>query len=92
MRYPCPCCGYLTYTEPPCGEYEICPVCFWEDDPIQKEYPDKDSGANEVCLNQAKINFRTFGACEERCIPFVRLPKPEEYPTDFEKRAKQEKL
>jgi Cysteine-rich CPCC len=28
--YRCPCCGHLTL----CGRagYEICPVCFWEDD------------------------------------------------------------
>ena len=27
---PCPCCGYLTLDER--GGYEICPVCYWEDD------------------------------------------------------------
>jgi hypothetical protein len=26
----CPCCGYLTLEER--GSYEICPVCWWEDD------------------------------------------------------------
>ena len=26
----CPCCGCLTLGER--GGYEICPVCFWEDD------------------------------------------------------------
>lgn len=26
----CPCCGYLTLVER--GGYDICPVCFWEDD------------------------------------------------------------
>lgn len=32
-RFPCPCCGYLTYPTP--KEYAvayICPVCFWEND------------------------------------------------------------
>lgn len=90
MRYPCPCCGFLTYTKAPCGEYDICQVCFWEDDPIQKEYPDEDGGANKVSLNQARINFRKFGACEEECIPFVRPPRQEEYPIDLDKSAKQE--
>lgn len=26
----CPCCGFLTLDER--GTFEICPVCFWEDD------------------------------------------------------------
>jgi len=29
-KYACPCCGCLTLDER--GEYDICPVCFWEDD------------------------------------------------------------
>ena len=29
-KYKCPCCGYFTLDER--GEYDICPVCFWEDD------------------------------------------------------------
>ncbi|MDP9163351.1 MAG: hypothetical protein M3N06_04575, partial [Pseudomonadota bacterium] len=28
--YPCPCCGNRTVGER--ATYEICPVCFWEDD------------------------------------------------------------
>ncbi|HEI2325144.1 TPA: hypothetical protein SI485_004590, partial [Escherichia coli] len=28
--YKCPCCGYLTLPER--GQYDICPVCQWEDD------------------------------------------------------------
>lgn len=32
-RYPCPCCGHLVFEDPP-GSYEICPVCFWEDEPL----------------------------------------------------------
>jgi len=30
LPYSCPCCGYLTLPER--GAYDICPVCFWEDD------------------------------------------------------------
>lgn len=29
-KYACPCCGCLTLDER--GGYDICPVCFWEDD------------------------------------------------------------
>ncbi len=28
--WPCPCCGYKTLKER--GQYEICSVCYWEDD------------------------------------------------------------
>lgn len=29
-KFACPCCGCLTLDER--GGYDICPVCFWEDD------------------------------------------------------------
>ena len=30
--FPCPCCGYKTLSESASGTYEICEICFWEDD------------------------------------------------------------
>lgn len=80
MRYPCPCCGYLTFTEKPNNTYIICPVCRWEDDEVQTEDPDFRGGANRVSLNEAKNNFKLFGAKEERFIDYVRDPLPEEIP------------
>ena len=40
-RYSCPCCLYKTLSE--IGGYEICPVCFWEDDGVEdpEERPDE---------------------------------------------------
>ncbi|MFF1770133.1 CPCC family cysteine-rich protein [Streptomyces sp. NPDC058249] len=35
--YGCPCCGFLTLDER--GSYEICPVCFWEDDGQDAKMP-----------------------------------------------------
>ena len=29
-KYTCPCCGYKTLDDE--HEYEICPICYWEDD------------------------------------------------------------
>jgi rubredoxin len=39
-RYACSCCGYLTLDEQPPGTFDICPVCWWEDDPVQFDDPD----------------------------------------------------
>lgn len=59
VKFTCPCCGYKTLTESGC--YDICPVCFWEDDPFQLNDPDSEGGANEISLKQAQKNFILFG-------------------------------
>ena len=83
-RYSCPCCGYRTLDERPPGTYDICPVCFWEDDPVQYDDPDYEGGANRASLRQAQANYLRFGASEERRRPNVRLPAPgEERPDDW---------
>lgn len=77
-KYACPCCGYKTLRER--GGYDICQVCFWEDD--GQDEMDKDSvrgGPNgSLSLTQARENFKSFFACAERFIYSVREPKPEE--------------
>ena len=60
--------------EPP-GTFEICPVCFWEDDNVQFNDPNYRGGANRVSLNEAKQNFERFGACESEMKEFVRPPR-----------------
>ncbi len=69
--YPCVCCGHLTMDEPP-GSFEICPVCFWEDDSVQLRWPDWYGGANHPCLVDAQQNYQRFGACDERSMPNAR--------------------
>ncbi|MBJ8192719.1 hypothetical protein JDS79_38930, partial [Bacillus cereus] len=49
-KYTCPCCGYKTLNDEPPGTYDICEICFWEDDGIQFADPDYDGGANIVSL------------------------------------------
>ena len=80
MRYKCPCCGFYTYDEKPNGSYDICPVCFWEDDPYQLEDENNCDGANKVCLRKARENYLRFGACEQEMIMYVRNPFKEELP------------
>ena len=47
----CPCCGRHYFEEK--DAYEICPVCGWEDDPVQRREPYYEGGANTLCLNDA---------------------------------------
>ena len=77
-KYPCPCCGCLTFDAPPDGNYDICPVCFWEDDPIASEYPDEACCCNGVSLSEARKNYAKFGACSEKVIDKCRKPTFEE--------------
>ena len=74
MRKRCDCCGYFTVAE----KYDICPVCFWENDPDQSACPDCAGGSNGVCLVEAKRNYKMFGACEERFVTMVRSPHEHE--------------
>lgn len=73
-KYPCPCCNQLTYSEPSEGSYIICPVCFWEDDPVQSQDLNYHGGANKVSLNEARKNYKKIGACTEEMLQNVRKP------------------
>ncbi len=78
VRYRCPCCHYKTLEER--GGYDICPVCYWEDDGQDEEDTDtkRAFSPNHMSLTQARENYRHFGACQERLIQYVRPPLPEE--------------
>ena len=58
--FPCVCCGFITRSDSSNDDYDICPVCFWENDPIQNENINSNVGANAVSLQQAQINFRKY--------------------------------
>lgn len=72
MRFPCPCCGYLQFGEPP-GSYEICAICFWEDDAVQLRWPDWAGGANKPSLEDAQVEYAENGAIEPRLKRHVKL-------------------
>jgi hypothetical protein len=80
MNYPCPCCRYLTLPSPPPGTFEICPVCWWEDDNTQFADPDFAGGANTVSLRRAQETFKSMGAITEGALRFVRPPTADEIP------------
>ncbi len=51
----CPCCGRFHFEEK--GAYEICPICGWEDDPVQRRDPDFEGGANSMSLSEARRKY-----------------------------------
>ena len=60
----CECCDHFTLGAK--GEWEICPVCFWEDDGFGRDALDQPSGANHgLTLREARANFARIGACCE---------------------------
>jgi Cysteine-rich CPCC len=76
--YRCPCCRFLTlYAR---GGFEICPVCYWEDD--GQDDADADSqwgGPNGVLsLTEARKNYSQFKTCDPKFIERCREPRAEE--------------
>lgn len=76
----CPCCHCMTLVER--GGFEICPVCYWEDDG-QDDYDAiviRGGPNGSLSLAQARENYRRMQACDERSLNSVRPPRIEELP------------
>lgn len=65
----CPACDYFTL--PNRSQYEICPICFWEDDGLDLDRLDVVSGPNHLTLRNARANFQEIGACDVSARPHV---------------------
>jgi len=78
-RWPCACCGCFTLDEPGRASFQICPVCYWEDDRFQFDHP-TETGANAVSLETAIRNYRAHGVSEPRLSDFVRPATLDEVP------------
>ncbi|MGW3286485.1 CPCC family cysteine-rich protein [Streptomyces sp. NPDC001002] len=78
--YRCPCCGFITLAER--GMYEICPVCFWEDDGQDEHNADEVRGGpnHGLSLREGRRNYQEIGASSERDTHLVRDPLPHEHP------------
>lgn len=74
----CPCCRCKTLGER--ANFEICEVCFWEDDGQDDIDADECRGGpnGSISLSKARTNYLRFGACEEAMIMNVRPPRPDE--------------
>ena len=73
--FACPCCNYETLEQR--GEYDICPVCFWEDD--GNNDPSRYSGPNHMTLSEGRSNYQKNGACSEGEAAFVSPNRYEIY-------------
>ena len=56
VYYKCPCCKSAYFEKN--GDYNICPVCNWENDKTQNADPEYRGGANSLCLNEAIVQYR----------------------------------
>ena len=76
----CPCCGCKTLSER--GDFEICHVCYWEDDGQDDHDADDVLGGPNGALSliAARGNYRQFGACKQRFVVHVRPPTSAELP------------
>ena len=74
-KFQCPCCD--CYTLDGVGQYDICPVCFWEDDGTTGEHGFSPNG---VPLAEGRQNYLKFGASKERDTKYVRSPEAGELP------------
>lgn len=77
----CPCCGCLTLDE--LGAWEICPVCFWEDESgiYRNGSPDPQLASvpnGDLSIVKARRILRRCGACQESMAGKTRKPTPEE--------------
>lgn len=53
-KFKCPVCGKHYFDER--DDFEICPVCYWENDDFQRRHPDW-SGANRMSVNEARAAY-----------------------------------
>ncbi|MGE3774322.1 MAG: CPCC family cysteine-rich protein [Gammaproteobacteria bacterium] len=76
--YRCPCCRALTL----CGRggFEICSVCYWEDDGQDDRDADEVRGGpnGTLSLSSARANYQRHGASEAGFVGSVRQPLPQE--------------
>ncbi len=51
----CPVCGNYEFEE--YDDYDICPVCNWENDGLQYNNHNYAGGANDLSINEARIEY-----------------------------------
>lgn len=56
LKNSCPVCGYLTLNER--DSFDICAICFWEDDGLDDFEENNDSGPNHMTLKEGREIFQ----------------------------------
>ena len=78
-KFACPVCGHKTLDA--LADYDICPICYWEDDVLTEGKEDVSSPSNYgQHLSEAQANFVLFGASKEEYVEKVRKPTESELP------------
>ena len=87
-RVVCPCCGNYTFEVESEKDIiiDICEVCFWQYDLAAHSKPNVSIGPNKLSLNEARENYKQFGAKREKFAndKFVRQPLAKELPENNE--------
>jgi hypothetical protein len=74
----CLCCGFRTISKP--EAFELCEVCWWQDDGQDDSDADEIRGTvnGKLSLSGARRNFKSFGAADERFVSHVRAARADE--------------
>ena len=71
---PCPCRGHQALGE--LWAYEICPVCYWEENHSQLRHRTSGGGPNHgLSLIEAQADYRRIGAVTKEMRRHVRPPR-----------------
>jgi hypothetical protein len=75
-REPCPCCGLRTLGSR--RQYDICPVCWWEDDGQDNEDASRENGGpnGDLSLTRARVNFLREGISDPRRKDLRKFQEP----------------
>lgn len=69
----CACCGCLNNSD---DVWHVCPVCFWGECSSER-FSDEPSDDNlTLTPEQARENYKEFGAFDRSALPYVRRPLP----------------
>ena len=69
-------CGYPTLDER--CDWDICPICYWEDDVLVQGDEDRRSTANRMMVSEAQANYMLIGAISPEYVENVRPPTADE--------------
>ncbi len=74
----CLCCGSRTLSAP--ATFELCPVCWWQDDGQDEADADVVRGGpnGNLSLTAARANYLACGASDPRFLARVRAALPGE--------------